>query len=85
LPQTLTPDEFDTLIHILPAYWIHMRDNPQSLICRFFGLYSLTLYGSTQHVVVMNNVHWGPEGYRLHTRFDLKGAQFGTARVLSPA
>ena len=48
--------------------------------CRFFGLYSLILYGRLVHVVVINNVFEGVGGgagsdFDISERFDLKGSK----------
>ena len=45
--KTLTEEEYRLLLRILPAYVLHMQKYPDSLICRFFGLYSVQMYGHT--------------------------------------
>jgi len=45
--KTLNEEEFRLLKRILPSYYRHMVKNPQSLLCRFFGLYSIQMYGHT--------------------------------------
>jgi len=74
--KTLTEGERDMLLRILPRYYAYMRDNPESLICRFFGLYSIRMYSHTEHFVVMNNLLHNPlhESNIMHERYDLKGS-----------
>jgi len=37
--KTIPKREFDKFRAVLPEYFQHMKDNPDSLICRFFGLH----------------------------------------------
>ena len=51
-----------------------------SLLTRFYGLYSLEMYGHTQYFVVMENSLWRQNSYgdeqiiQIHEKFDLKGS-----------
>lgn len=74
--KTLTYDEHRFLLEILPQYTDYMERNPRSLICRFFGMYAIRLYGHTEYVVVMNNVLRVPGGlHKIDEIYDLKGSR----------
>lgn len=44
--KTIPKREFDKFRSVLKPYFLHMRDNPDSLICRFFGLHMVQFYNS---------------------------------------
>jgi hypothetical protein len=69
--KTTTADESFALRSIMPQYVEYIRSNPNSLLVRFLGCHSLTLYGRTLHFVVMLNVFHGAQ---FSERFDLKGS-----------
>jgi 1-phosphatidylinositol-4-phosphate 5-kinase len=69
--KTTTADESFALRSIMPQYVEYIRSNPNSLMVRFLGCHSLTLYGRTLHFVVMLNVFHGAQ---FSERFDLKGS-----------
>lgn len=74
--KTLTTEERDLLLKILPKYYKYMRDQPKSLICRFFGLYSIKMYNHKEHFVVMNNVLRMPApDITIDETYDLKGSR----------
>lgn len=56
LLKTIEEHEFDVLRDILPNYVLYLEDNPASLLCRFYGAYSLKISGHTLRVAVMENV-----------------------------
>ena len=56
--KTITGSEAEVLVRLLPAYIRHMRDNPESLLCRFYGAFAVTLPSLARvFFVVMQNVH----------------------------
>jgi 1-phosphatidylinositol-4-phosphate 5-kinase len=70
--KTIAQSEAKTLLKILDQYRLHFVNNPESLIVRFLGLHSITLYGTEFYFVVMKNIF--PPGQRLQERYDLKGS-----------
>lgn len=70
--KTTTEDESEALRNIMEQYVDHIKKYPNSLICRFLGAHSLTLYGRKLFFVVMLNVFSGAEGFS--ERYDLKGS-----------
>lgn len=53
--KTMTKAEVAYLVALLPHLIAYMIQNPASSLVRFYGLYSISMYGSTQRFVVMNN------------------------------
>eukprot|EP01065_Artemidia_motanka_P051020 TRINITY_DN8868_c2_g1_i1.p1 TRINITY_DN8868_c2_g1~~TRINITY_DN8868_c2_g1_i1.p1 ORF type:complete len:936 (+),score=197.51 TRINITY_DN8868_c2_g1_i1:97-2904(+) len=74
--KTICAQEHRALLSMLAGYCAHMLQH-ESVICRFYGCYSLQLYGQTQYVVVMGNVLRTAPGDQLSTVYDLKGSRHG--------
>ena len=77
--KTIPKREFEKFRSVLKPYFLHMRDNPDSLICRFFGLHMVQFYNSenkkqTLYLVIMNNVF---KDFTVSEFFDLKGSTQG--------
>lgn len=70
--KTVDRTEAVTLLKILDQYRSHFLKYPDSLIVRFLGLHSITLYGTEFYLVVMKNIF--PPGRRLQERYDIKGS-----------
>ena len=71
--KTLTQEEMKVLQRILPLYYDHVTNHPDTLVNQFYGAYrSQTSIGRKIHFVVMNNIF--PIGYQIHLKFDLKGS-----------
>jgi hypothetical protein len=69
--KTMSQSESLTLRQVLQKYLQHLEMNPSSLIVRFLGAHSLTMYGVEIFFVVMLNVF--PTA-PLSERYDLKGS-----------
>ncbi len=69
--KTTTEAESIALRNIMENYVEYIKVNPNSLIVRFLGAHSLTLYGRRLFFVVMLNVFAGAE---FSERYDLKGS-----------
>lgn len=67
--KTIEEHEFACLKEILPSYVLYLEENRDSLLCRFYGAYAMTVGGVTLRVVVMANVLDGPQAQI----YDLKG------------
>jgi len=81
--KTISSAEALTLLNILDAYCDHIRRHPNSLIVRFFGLHSLTMFGREFSFVVMRN-QFPPEQI-INERYDIKGSWVGrNAGVVVP-
>eukprot|EP01062_Namystynia_karyoxenos_P016647 TRINITY_DN1608_c0_g1_i1.p1 TRINITY_DN1608_c0_g1~~TRINITY_DN1608_c0_g1_i1.p1 ORF type:complete len:959 (+),score=298.99 TRINITY_DN1608_c0_g1_i1:83-2959(+) len=78
--KTIPAAEGGVLKQILPAYYDHMINNPDTLLTRYFGLHTLHYGGKTVTFLVMDNV-MQPEK-EVHIIYDLKGSKIGrTTRV----
>mmetsp|Transcript_24984 Transcript_24984/g.36876 ORF Transcript_24984/g.36876 Transcript_24984/m.36876 type:complete len:952 (-) Transcript_24984:91-2946(-) len=69
--KTTTKGENQALLDIMKDYVSYLIANPNSLIVRFLGAHSLTLYNRVLYFVVMLNVFSKAE---LSERYDLKGS-----------
>eukprot|EP00760_Papus_ankaliazontas_P031570 PhM_4_TR5341/c0_g1_i1/m.32623/K00889/PIP5K; 1-phosphatidylinositol-4-phosphate 5-kinase len=70
--KTLPQSESVMLRKILPHYYRHMMDNPDTLVTRFYGLHALVRGNEKIPFVVMGNVFHQLKP--IHTVFDLKGS-----------
>ena len=77
--KTIPKREYTKFRSVLKDYFLHMKDNPDSLICRFFGLHEVKFTdqnGSKQtlFLVIMNNCF---KDFTVTEFFDLKGSTQG--------
>jgi len=74
--KTITGGEAEVLLRLLPAFTRHLAENPASLLCRYYGAFSVTIPSvSRVFFVLMSNVH--PVSGIVPTgtlTFDLKGS-----------
>jgi len=74
--KTVTKREAKMLTKILPHYLEHIRTNPDTLLCRFYGLHRVKATGKKSvRFVVMNNVFH--THLKIHEKYDLKGSTQG--------
>lgn len=69
--KTMSKGDMMALYRILPSYVTYLKSNPNSIIVRFLGAHSITMYGVTLYFVVMLNVF---PTMPLSERYDLKGS-----------
>ena len=68
---------------VLENYYYHLKSNPNSLLSRFYGVYTIRLQSMTEiAVVVMNNL-LGKDFISIDRIFDLKGSTLGRRVELS--
>ncbi|KAF9381587.1 Phosphatidylinositol-4-phosphate 5-kinase [Mortierella sp. AD011] len=76
--KTIHHTEHKFMRKILKDYFNHVKQNPHTLLCRFFGLHRVKLpHGRKIHFVVMGNVF--PPNRDIHETYDLKGSTLGRA------
>mmetsp|Transcript_15613 Transcript_15613/g.34113 ORF Transcript_15613/g.34113 Transcript_15613/m.34113 type:complete len:881 (+) Transcript_15613:196-2838(+) len=75
--KTMTNAECKFLRRILPDYFKHCSENPNTMITRFFGMYRVKLYHLRRNVkfVIMNSVYYTDK--YLQAFYDLKGSSVG--------
>jgi 1-phosphatidylinositol-4-phosphate 5-kinase len=75
--KTMTNAESKFLRRILPEYFRHCCENPNTMITRFFGMYRVKLYHLRRNVkfVIMNSVY--DTDKILQSFYDLKGSSLG--------
>jgi len=78
--KSMKEDEGQFLLGILLDYFLYMQQNPNSLLTRYLGLYSLRVQEETSthsqviHFVVMDNVLPHESLIPIHEKYDLKGS-----------
>eukprot|EP00002_Diphylleia_rotans_P014205 TRINITY_DN2764_c0_g1_i4.p1 TRINITY_DN2764_c0_g1~~TRINITY_DN2764_c0_g1_i4.p1 ORF type:complete len:338 (+),score=39.23 TRINITY_DN2764_c0_g1_i4:108-1121(+) len=77
--KTVTKHEKNYLLDILPHYYKHILDYPDSNLVRYVGVHSMSMYGQVTYLVVMRNVM---PNTRLR-KYDLKGSIVGRS-VFAP-
>ena len=77
--KTVTESEERFLQKIAYRYYSHMRNHPNSLIVRFFGLHKVRLAPEQRYitVVVMENIFYNQDQKKIQERYDLKGSTVG--------
>ncbi|OCH85483.1 SAICAR synthase-like protein [Obba rivulosa] len=74
--KTIRHSEHKFLLSILPQYYSHVKNNPHTLLSRFYGLHRVKLpHGRKIHFVIMNNLF--PAHKDIHETYDLKGSTEG--------
>ncbi|KAJ7510299.1 hypothetical protein B0H11DRAFT_1701789 [Mycena galericulata] len=74
--KTIHHSEHKFLLSILKDYHQHVKNNPHTLLSRFYGLHRVKLpRGHKIHFVIMNNLF--PPHRDVHETFDLKGSTVG--------
>ncbi|KAJ7178740.1 SAICAR synthase-like protein [Mycena crocata] len=74
--KTIRHSEHKFLLSILKDYHSHVKNNPHTLLSRFYGLHRVKLpRGHKIHFVIMNNLF--PPHRDVHETFDLKGSTVG--------
>ncbi|EIE79669.1 hypothetical protein RO3G_04374 [Rhizopus delemar RA 99-880] len=74
--KTIHYTEHKFMRDILKDYYNHVTENPNTLLCRYYGLHRIKLpHGKKIHFVVMSNVF--PPNKDIHETYDLKGSTLG--------
>ena len=73
--KTMTPSELDLFLRILPDYEVHLKENPNSLLARHYGVYTVEMAEiATVHLILMANTLAFKDGSQIQRVFDLKGS-----------
>eukprot|EP01038_Epipyxis_sp_PR26KG_P016219 gene16219-22064_t len=72
--KSMSLSDVQSLKSILKEYIHYIENNPKSLIVRFVGLHSITMYGQDLYFVVMLNQFAKSKNVNNLTRYDLKGS-----------
>lgn len=77
--KTIHRSEHKHLRRILKDYYYYVKNNPNTLLCQFYGLHRLKMATRTGtvkvHVLVMNNLL--PPSVNIGSTYDLKGSTYG--------
>ena len=74
--KTVNTEERQFLCKIAPSYYEYIKDNPDSLIVRLYGLYQVQLAWEQKYisVIVMENIFHSLQRLKIHEKYDLKGS-----------
>lgn len=77
--KTVTSEEEKFLRKIASSYYRHIKDNPDSLIVRLYGLYQVRLAWEQKYisVILMENVFHSLQRLKINEKYDLKGSIAG--------
>ena len=81
--KTMNKSELELLLQILPSYYQYMVNEPNSLIARFYGIYTLNKFKinnkSSKDIsfLISNNVFYSKRNMTLKSQYDLKGSLQG--------
>ncbi|KAI5953260.1 MSS4 [Candida jiufengensis] len=85
--KTIHHSEHRRLMKMLKPYYLHVKNNPNSLLSQFYGLHriKMSMFGRKSkkvHFIVMNNIF--PPHRGIHLKYDLKGSTCGRITKVSP-
>lgn len=72
--KTICINEFTHLQNILHNYYTHLKNNPNSLIIKFYGMHKMELDDKNIYFVIMSNVFHTE--HEIHRRYDIKGSLY---------
>jgi 1-phosphatidylinositol-4-phosphate 5-kinase len=73
--KTMSEKEINHMIRVLPNYFHHLDNNPQSLIAKIFGIFTIQMdQFEPIHVMIMENSLPNVENTEMHYVFDMKGS-----------
>jgi 1-phosphatidylinositol-4-phosphate 5-kinase len=77
--KTVTDEELAMMKRIAQPYYHYLKDNPDTLLPRFFGLYRVRMASEQSYisVVVMENILFSQAGLGMNVKYDLKGSTHG--------
>jgi len=69
--KTCLAMEIAVVKEFIQRYYNHLKENPKSLLIRFFGMFKVSTNDGSTTVIVFENLF--PFGYSLSEKYDLKG------------
>lgn len=77
--KTIKEKELETLLKILHDYACYIKHNPNTLLCRIYGVFYLKFAGiSPLHIIIMDNLAHNTE--KITRLYDLKGSTLGRGK-----
>jgi len=71
--KTIDQSEAAVLMEILPAYYYHLQQHPNSLLCRIYGLHSVRIQNDVEiFVIIISNLFNTKK--QIHEKYDIKGS-----------
>ena len=73
--KTMTDEELKFFLKILPDYELHLKENPDSIISRMYGVYTIRMEKiATVNLMLMANTLRFKNANNIERVFDLKGS-----------
>ena len=73
--KTMTDEELKLFLKMLPDYELHLTENPESIISRIYGVYTIRMQKiATVHLMLMANTLRFRNADFIERVFDLKGS-----------
>jgi len=79
LIKTLPAEEYSMFRKLLPSYYRHLKNFPNSLLTRFYGLYKIKIGDTTLYFIIMENLFSSP--LEIYEIYDLKGSSVNRSVV----
>ena len=76
--KTIHKTEFRKILSILEDYYEHLKEHPNSLQTRYYGLHKIRYQNKDLFLLVMNNMFGH---FNVDYRYDLKGSKLGRRTV----
>jgi len=71
--KTMQPEEKDTFLQQLYRYVQHFKNNPDSLISKIYGVFTIEQGTQKDHILIMRDISNSTKDYKVRV-FDLKGS-----------
>jgi len=80
--KTISNSELKVLLKILPAYINHFKKNPESVIAKIYGVFTLKVDSPEEryNLILMRNINGLPSNY-VKRKYDLKGSTVGRRAI----
>jgi len=75
--KTMSESELKFMEKLIPSYYLHLKEYPQSLLARVYGIYTLNMEGLKDiHIILMGNTLRWQNRADISKIYDLKGSTF---------
>jgi 1-phosphatidylinositol-4-phosphate 5-kinase len=73
----MSESELKFMEQLIPSYYLHLKEYPQSLLARVYGIYTLHMEGLKDiHIILMGNTLRWQNRADISKIYDLKGSTF---------
>ncbi|CAD8134016.1 unnamed protein product [Paramecium pentaurelia] len=79
--KTISEKEFYLFKKILINYFNYLKDSPNTLIIKLYGLHKISINGKETCFIVMGNIF--KTEYQIHKKYDIKGSKYKRSTQLN--